>query len=761
MDTVDVSEHAKYIAFFQQAKENAERARLRKGEKPKDIPIPALLIMEFLMHLRHTANVMREHGHLLQTSQVPPFYPPCARPIQELKPLMISGMGLETHHRGSYVLIHVLTPPNRMTAVTVIVEDEEGTAVLLQLYNQPKESKVAKEHIIQASDVCIIKEPFFKVTNDGSYSLRVDHVSDIIWLQDTDSRIPLEWRTRILYLDESSEEVRKEGNEAVKKKDWARAERLYTDAIRTATTAQEEQLAHLNRSLANLHLDRPEKALLDAQKGNTGDSSLVEKALFREAKALYALRKYSLCREKLLLCVRTNPKNSDTWKEITRVQQRLNEEQKGSYRFSDMYKQAESTPPLIDCATYVGSVAVRDSPGRGKGLFTTKPVKAGELLLCEKAFVYSYADDESDVGKSNMTVLMNFHTNSVCMGGQANLITETVQKLYHNPSEAKVFTELHHGDYKPVTASEADGVPVVDTFLIARTLQLNCFGAPRSSYKFAMSTLPLLNNNSNSGREELKDRAARHTTCGIWPIASRINHSCVKNCRRSFIGDMQIVRASQDLKAGTELLFEYHQPGPHETYEEAQKRFKNWGFVCECARCLNKKATSQKVHRERLALSARLAALMQLAPSLTRVKQGMALLKELEKTYIVDPITQPVLRVELPDAYFALGSYLIGRKNLEDGLELFLKGLDALGYVIVAYPPRNPREGKTKKKPVFEIKHWGQANEFIVWAFSRILDVYKRLAPELCDVIKGYARVTYSICCGEDETILTLFPELK
>ncbi|KAG4219520.1 hypothetical protein PC116_g32001 [Phytophthora cactorum] len=62
-----------------------------------------------------------------------------------------------------------------------------------------------------------------------------------------------------------------------------------------------------------------------------------------------------------------------------------------------------------------------------------------------------------------MTVLMNFHTNSVCMGGQADLITQTVQKLYHNPGEAKVFTELHHGDYKPVTASEADGVPVVDT----------------------------------------------------------------------------------------------------------------------------------------------------------------------------------------------------------------------------------------------------------------------------------------------------------
>jgi hypothetical protein len=113
-----------------------------------------------------------------------------------------------------------------MTAVMAIVEDEEGTAVLLQLYNQPEEDQVSHKQILKQGDVCIVKDPFFKATIDGAYSLRVDHVSDIIWLADTDERIPWKWRKRVLSLDETSQDIRKQGNAAVKEGDWATAERL-------------------------------------------------------------------------------------------------------------------------------------------------------------------------------------------------------------------------------------------------------------------------------------------------------------------------------------------------------------------------------------------------------------------------------------------------------------------------------------------------------------------------------------------------------
>lgn len=167
--------------------------------------------------------------------------------------------------------------------------------------------------------------------------------------------------------------------------------------------------------------------------------------------------------DKLLVLVRGNPKNTEAWAEIKRVKQRLHEEETGSYQFDDMYKQAEATPPVVDCATYTGPVGVRCSPGRGKGLFTTRSVKAGELLLCEKAFAYSYAGDDSPTGRSNITILMNLSTETMCVGGQAHLITQVVQKLFNDPANADNFTSLYHGDYTPVKISDVDGAPVVDT----------------------------------------------------------------------------------------------------------------------------------------------------------------------------------------------------------------------------------------------------------------------------------------------------------
>lgn len=139
---------------------------------------------------------------------------------------MISEMRLETHHRGYRTLLRVQTPPNRMTAVMAIVGDEQGTAVLLQLYYQPEESVVPAKEILRPDSVCILKEPFFKCATDDSYSLRVDHLSDIIWLEDTDERVPPKWRKPVLPLNNNSKSIRMQGNDAVQNQSWAEALRL-------------------------------------------------------------------------------------------------------------------------------------------------------------------------------------------------------------------------------------------------------------------------------------------------------------------------------------------------------------------------------------------------------------------------------------------------------------------------------------------------------------------------------------------------------
>ena len=149
-----------------------------------------------------------------------------------------------------------------------------------------------------------------------------------------------------------------------------------------------------------------------------------------------------------------------------RTEYRLKEQEYGYYDFKSMYKAAKNTPPHLDCATYLGPVAVKSSENRGRGLFTTKDVVAGEMLLCEKAFSYCWADARDNQDGSKTSLLMNTTTDRMVMGTQPDLITTTVQKLYRNPSLIPAFNSLHHGDYKPVEATRVDGSAVVDTCVV-------------------------------------------------------------------------------------------------------------------------------------------------------------------------------------------------------------------------------------------------------------------------------------------------------
>jgi hypothetical protein len=222
---------------------------------------------------------------------------------------------------------------------------------------------------------------------------------------------------------------------------------------------------------------------------------------------------------------------------------------------------------------------------------------------------------------------------------------------------------------------------------------------------------------------------------------------------------MQIVRACQDLEEDTELCFGYQPPLPYQTYEETQKKLKKWGFVCGCVLCLDKKTTARSTFQQRKALGNRLKPILKPGASMAQLRQIRTILESLEKTYTLRQDTPSVPRMELWDPCFALGAQLISKKQLADGLEMLLRGLEALGFSIAACPPRLVTDEKTRKVITLEIKRWGQANEYIVPVFLKMMQVYKVLAPEHCQVAKEYASVAYTICWGENGSIGTLDPQ--
>ena len=192
---------------------------------------------------------------------------------------------------------------------------------------------------------------------------------------------------------------------------------------------------------------------------------MTEKALYRASRALYELGKFGDCHNALECLLSEFPNCTEAQRELVRIEDRLKEQNYGSYDFKSMHKAALHTPPSIDCASLLGPVVVKPSQGRGRGLFTTRDVVAGELLLCEKAFAYCWASDGAKEPGSKTTVLMNMNSNRIVMGTQADLITSIVQKLYRNPSLIPAFNALHHGDHSVAGKTTVDGSAIVDTYV--------------------------------------------------------------------------------------------------------------------------------------------------------------------------------------------------------------------------------------------------------------------------------------------------------
>ena len=217
----------KYAQFMQKQRRMLQDAKSKQGQRPHDRKDRDKMLFEFMMASMSTVQMSGRASNNgeqhVQSSFVPPAYPPCTTPLDGLKPVMIEDLRLETHHRGRYLTLRAITPPNRMTAILVIAEDEDGDVTLLQMYQQEDEASHPAVDVVDKGSIFIVKEPFFKITASGDYSLRVDHLSDIVFLTNDDTKTPASWRPRQREMRRTAESLKLEGNTLIGKERYWRA----------------------------------------------------------------------------------------------------------------------------------------------------------------------------------------------------------------------------------------------------------------------------------------------------------------------------------------------------------------------------------------------------------------------------------------------------------------------------------------------------------------------------------------------------------
>lgn len=323
------------------------------------------------------------------------------------------------------------------------------------------------------------------------------------------------------------------------------------------------------RSSTNLLLGRYDAALSDAL-ASRADAPSDWKAYFNAGRAAYGLCDYLTSITHLRSALALNPTAANVRKEHDRCLLRLHEAKTGTYDFPAMHALLSPSTPHLDRASFTRRTAIRSSPHHGRGLFAAEPIPAGALVFAEKAAFLPAQYDPSRAA--------------------AALYALTVRQLLSNPSVACSVLSLYPGSDLPTPSLPGgtliDGVPLVDVFLVEGIRQKNCFSAPLSTLTDTKLISP-----------------ATAAAKGLWLHAAAMNHSCVPNTLRSFVGDFMISRATRDIPAGAELFQAYVpvKPDPAEreaVYESA------WGFRCGCALCERERGSPEAARAKRRELLA-------------------------------------------------------------------------------------------------------------------------------------------------------------
>lgn len=262
---------------------------------------------------------------------------------------------------------------------------------------------------------------------------------------------PQEWKT--------------EGDKAFVQRRYDTAIECYTQAIagpsNNSTFANDTNHKRAFLNLLSGHFHTAIQDALSSCNSTVQDS----KSYFIAARAAYFLGSYSESRTYLEKALKLTPSDMKIQNELKKVHLRLQEQKHGNYNFQLMVSELQKKGnPHLDYADFTSNVEIRQTRHAGRGLFTTKDICAGEIILVEKAFclpdLYTGNDEESTM------VLYNFNNNSRTQKtSQAILFSKVVQELYKRPHLCKGFYELDGGGYKRSgkEGKLVDGVPVIDS----------------------------------------------------------------------------------------------------------------------------------------------------------------------------------------------------------------------------------------------------------------------------------------------------------
>ncbi|KAJ3673810.1 hypothetical protein LUZ60_005802 [Juncus effusus] len=367
--------------------------------------------------------------------------------------------------------------------------------------------------------------------------------------------------------EEELQQLRSRATELLLKEDWTQYINLYTHLISLCDPNNNRKTlvsALSNRAEAWFKLKNPVSALKDCDLALSLDPAHV-KTLISKGKILLELAHYSQasdCFRKVKLL--SNGSQNEIIRGLLEKCQKLGTVSRTGLIDLSEWILSGFVSKFPDLAEFVGPIELKQTGQTGRGLFLTKNVEAGSVLMVTKAVA---------IGRA---ILPNEN-------GQMVMWKDFVDKFLSKAEKCKktlnLINQLSNGDLNTELS-----VPNMNLFRseLERERETD-YEKEELDLDHALKVLDVNCLTEESFSARVLGKNLGYKGVGLWGLPSFINHSCNPNVRRLHVGDWVILHASRDIKSQEEINFAYFDV--LRPVRERKDLVKRWGFECKCDRC--------------------------------------------------------------------------------------------------------------------------------------------------------------------------------
>lgn len=461
----------------------------------------------------------------------------CASLPDTLIPIIITDLRLGAVSSNTILWGTIVEPSFFMSSITALIEDERGAVISVSLYNfVPGGSSLAFAQAAFPVGLRLgFKEPYMKRFASGKLGLRVDNPCNVIILPP-------------LAIANDVDALKAFGNTHFTTKHYSMAVMAYAAALLLCADddAQSRAVLLSNRAAAHIACCSFEDALNDCNAALQlmPEAPLAAKIVYRRVQTLMYLYRF-----KEALAAIEEAAKGDSSAPLTSLRKAVVVaalQARGKYDLTSL----PFSPGTQDAiATYMGPLEVRVAGSKGRGLFLTRDVKDGEILLVEHAVAASYATNGvTDMahganGKLNTETQHDIITNLILkaaacprFNSQLSLLSTGLMNTTKPPSipDLSIFTSGSLETLAPCSALTVKNIVSTNTFGGAQILN-----EPNEACRRVLQQILLSPTPPSDGYE-----------CFIEP-GNKIMFACMPSMENEHLSPRQKAKVDESRKVAT------------------------------------------------------------------------------------------------------------------------------------------------------------------------------------------------------------------